>query len=139
MGNKKGLGLAVLALSAALVAGCATVMSGTTQTINVQAIDEKTNETIPGAKCTVTDGKGRVYPVTSNPGSVVVTKGQGALDTRCLVKGYHQKQVGVGQDFNAWTVANVLFWPGLIVDAATGAVQKYPSHITVIMERRTAR
>lgn len=139
MANKKWLGLVGLTLSASLVAGCATIFTGTTQTVNVQAIDEKTNATIPGAKCTLTDGKGRVYALNSNPGNTIITKGQGALDARCVVAGYHQKQVGVGQDFNAWTVANVLFWPGLIVDAATGAVQKYPSHITVIMEKKVGK
>jgi len=137
--NKKSLALIGLTLSAGLIAGCATLLTGTTQTVNIQAVDERTNVPIPNAKCTITDGKGRVYALTSNPGSTVITKGQGALEARCVVTGYHQKQVGVGQDFNAWTVANVLFWPGLIVDAATGAVQKYPSHITVVMEKRVGK
>lgn len=129
-------GIAVLALA---LAGCATIFTGTTQTINVQAIDENSNQPIANAICTVTDGKGRVYSLNANPGTVIVTKGQGALDTRCKVAGYKQKQVGVGESFNAWTVANVLFWPGLLVDAATGATQKYPSHITVVMEKTQHR
>ncbi|AIL65251.1 hypothetical protein NOVO_04345 [Rickettsiales bacterium Ac37b] len=33
-------------------------------------------------------------------------------------------------------LVNVLFWPGFIVDAATGAVHKAPSHITVFMESK---
>lgn len=118
-----------------LMTGCATVFSGTSQTINVQAVDESNNQIIPNTICTITDGKGGVYTISSNPGSTVINKGRGSLETRCRAKGYRQKQVGVGQDFNAWTVANVIFWPGLLVDAATGAIQKYPSHITVLMEK----
>jgi hypothetical protein len=137
--KKSYLKKVVVGLLALTLAGCATIFSGTTQTINVQVVDENTNKVIPNARCNITDGKGRVYAVSSNPATITVTKGQGALDTRCKAAGYRQKQVGVGESFNAWTVANVLFWPGLLVDAATGAVQKYPSHITVLMERTSHR
>lgn len=123
--------LPVLMLS---LAGCATVFTGTTQRIDVQAVDNTSHQPISGARCTVIDGQGAELIVGSNPGSVVVTKGKGALNVRCIRRGYTQKQVGVGQSFNAWTIVNVLFWPGVLVDAATGAIQKYPSHITVLME-----
>ena len=49
---------------------------------------------------------------------MVVDKGKGSLDVRCRRSGYAQSQVGVGQSFNAWTIVNVLFWPGALVDAA---------------------
>lgn len=125
---------ALLALSfCLLLQGCATIISGTTQTISVQAINEQNHQIIPGALCTITDGKGRVYPINSNPGNVLVSKGQGALSVNCHKQGYKQTQIGIGESFNGWTVANIIFWPGAIVDAATGAIQKYPSHITVLM------
>ncbi len=117
-----------------VLAGCATVFTGTTQKIDVQAIDTVTHQVIPGASCTVINGEGTELAVSGNPGSVVVSKGKGALNVRCIRKGYVQKEVGVGQSFNGWTIVNVLFWPGVLVDAATGAIQKYPSHITVLME-----
>lgn len=117
------------------ITGCATIVSGTTQPIHLQAIDSNTHEMIPGAMCTLSDSKGRTYMFNSNPGTVIVTKGQGALIAHCERPGYVQKQVGIGQNFNAWTVANViLFWPGVFVDAMSGAMQQYPSHITVLME-----
>lgn len=125
----------ILTSSLLLLAGCATVISGTTQTLHIQAIDSRTHEIIPGAMCTLTDSKGRVYTVDTNPGTVVVTKGQGALTASCSKYGYVQKEVGIGESFNAWTVANViLFWPGIFVDALSGAIEKYPSHITVLMQ-----
>jgi hypothetical protein len=117
--------------------GCATIVSGTTQPIHLQAIDSRTHAIIPGAMCTLSDHQGRIYNFNSNPGTVIVTKGQGALTAHCQRPGYVQKQVGIGQSFNAWTIANViLFWPGVFVDALSGAMQQYPSHITVLMERR---
>lgn len=128
-GLKVILPAAVITLS-----GCATVFSGTTQTVHVQAVDSISHNLIAGARCTVIDGQGAELAVDSNPGNVVLTKGKGALNVRCAKPGYVQKQVGVGQSFNAWTIVNVLFWPGILVDAATGAIQKYPSHITVLME-----
>ncbi len=117
------------------LSGCATIMSGSTQAINVQAIDSQTHQVIPGATCTLFDGEGRAYPVTGNPGAIVATRGKGSLQVKCRARGYHQSQTGVGQSFNAWIIANVLFWPGIIVDACTGATQKYPSHITVLMSK----
>ena len=117
------------------LSGCATMMSGSTQTINVQAIDSQTHHVIPGATCSLFDGEGRAYPVTGNPGSIIATRGKGSLQVKCRARGYQQSQTGVGQSFNAWIIANVLFWPGIIVDACTGATQKYPSHITVLMSK----
>lgn len=115
--------------------GCATIVSGTTQPIHLQVIDCQTHEIIPGAMCTLCDQSGRSYVFHSNPGTVIVTKGQGALVAHCQRPGYIQKEVGIGQSFNSWTIANViLFWPGVIVDAMSGAMQNYPSHITVLME-----
>lgn len=118
-----------------MISGCATIVSGTTQPIHLQAIDCRTHEIIRGAHCTLSDNKGHTYVYNSNPGTVIVTKGQGALMAHCSKPGYIQKQIGIGQSFNAWTVANViLFWPGVFVDALSGAMQQYPSHITVLME-----
>lgn len=124
--------LAAIALTVSL-AGCATIMTGSSQQVNVQAIDANTHQVLPGAVCTVVDGEGNTLPVPSNPGTVLVNKGKGTLQVRCTRPGYRQSQIGVGQSFNAWTIVNVLFWPGLIVDAASGAMQKYPSYITVLM------
>lgn len=117
----------VLAL---LLTSCATVFSGTTQTINVKAVYEGTSEIAKNAKCIVTDGQGVQYHV-SNPGSVSVAKGTGSLQVQCSEPGYKQGRVGYGQNFNAISFVNVLFWPGFIVDAVTGSMHKYPSHAVV--------
>lgn len=124
-------GVAILGL---ILTGCASIVTGTTQTLNVQVLDAQSEQMLSGAQCNIVDGDGRTYKVIGNPGAVVVTKGRGALSVNCKKPGYRQSQLGVGQSFNAWTFANVIFWPGVLVDAATGAIQKYPSHVTVLME-----
>lgn len=127
--------LPVLIFIPMFLSGCATIVTGTTQPIHVQVIDCRTHEIIPGAMCSLSDNKGHNYLVNSNPGTAIVNKGQGALIAHCERPGYRQKEVGVGQSFNAWTIANVIvFWPGVFVDAMSGAMQKYPSHVTVLME-----
>lgn len=126
---------ALLGLSFLFVlASCATIMSGTSQLIYVQAIDKNTHKVIPDAKCSLTNNKGVIFPIQTNPGTVTVVKEYGGLTANCVAKGYRQNAVGTGESFNAWTLVDIIFWPSFFVDAATGAAKKYPSHITVLMQ-----
>lgn len=127
------LRFSVLAGLAMLFSGCATIMSGTSQTISLQVLSQGTHKIIPNAKCDLTDAKGVTYVMNENPGSVYVAKVYGNLSVSCTAKGYFQSHVATGSSFNAWTLGNIIFWPGALVDAATGAAAKYPSHITVLM------
>lgn len=114
---------------------CATIFSGTTQVINLQAVDADTNEPLDGVTCKVSDAKGLSYAVQTNPGTFTATKGNGVLTPTCKKAGYKQESFGVGEDFNGVTLVNVLFWPGFIVDTVSGAIKEYPSHITVFMKK----
>lgn len=118
-----------------VLGGCATIISGTSQLIHVQAIDNRTHALIHDAKCTLTNNKGVVFPVSNNPGTVTVMKEYGGLTADCVARGYKQNAIGSGESFNAWTLVDIIFWPSFLVDAATGAAKKYPSHITVLMQR----
>ncbi len=130
----KTIKLAILALSISILSGCATIAGGgSSQEINVQAVDAKDHKPIQGVVCDVTDGKDVTYPVIGNPGKVEVTRGHGALTVSCHKHGYKQGKVAAGDSFNAWMLADVIFWPGAIVDAVDGAAEKYPSHISVLM------
>jgi hypothetical protein len=71
----------------------------------------------------------------SNPGSAIVSRSNGSLQVNCKKEGYIQLNTAVGDSFNSTTLVNVLFWPGFIVDAVTGAYKKYPSHYVVSMEK----
>ncbi|MCH2037017.1 MAG: hypothetical protein MK137_00290 [Rickettsiales bacterium] len=117
------------------ITSCATVLSGTSQSITLQAVDAKTNEQLEDVVCTIRDGEGLTYPIPANPGTVQVRKGRGSLTPICKKDGYKQTSFGVGDSFNAISIVNVIFWPGFIVDAVTGSIHKYPSHISVMMEK----
>ncbi len=117
------------------IAGCATIFSGSTQAINIKVVDSDTQGMLDGARCTVTDGSGGTYSVGNNPGSVVVNRSSGTIQVNCKKIGYRQLNTAVGDSFNATTLVNILFWPGFLVDAMSGAYKKYPSHYVVSMER----
>ena len=124
--------LAVLFLSS-----CATVFSGSTSNVRVQAVDTADNKVLDGVSCSLTDGDGIVYPITANPGSAIVSRGKGTLRADCRKEGYVQQNMGVAQTINGITFVNVLFWPGFIVDVVTGAMQKYPSNVTIQMKKQS--
>lgn len=118
-----------------LLTSCATLFSGTTQTINVKIVDSADNQLLSKVSCTVSDGSGGTYAIVKNPSIIHVTKGKGTIIIMCKKPGYRQMNMAVGDSFNALTVVNVLFWPGFIVDAASGAYKKYPSHYLISMEK----
>ena len=127
----------ILVATMLAVSGCATVFSGTSQTIHVKAVDSATNDVLNGVSCTVTDGSGGTYAVAGNPGDVSVSKSTGGgLRVDCRKAGYRQLNTSVGDSFNAVTLVNVLFWPGFIVDGMSGAYKKYPSYYVVSMEKK---
>jgi hypothetical protein len=137
MNNK--FGLLITSTLIMFITGCATIVSGDSQVINVQAIDADTHNVIESAKCTITDPKDVAYPVQSNPGSISIPRDYGYLSVTCIAPGYWQKAVGGGSSFNAWTLVDIIFWPSAIVDVATGAAKKYPSHITVLMSTKPVK
>lgn len=120
-------------VTTSLLTGCATIVSGSQQTVNIQAINANNHHLISSAKCVIVDSRGVYYAINSNPGSISLPREYGGLNVDCRAKGYWQQSIGTGSSFNAWTLGDIIFWPGAIVDAATGAVKEYPSHITVLM------
>ena len=133
--KRKLLSIGLVFAAIVSITGCATIVSGSTQKLHLQAIDKNTKAIIPNAKCTITDGKGNSYVINGNPGTVIVSRGNGSLKADCHASGYTQKEVGKGTSFNAWTIANILFWPGFIIDGLSGSYAKYPDHITVLMSK----
>lgn len=123
--------LTVFALS-----GCATVFTGSTNNVQLRVVDADTNELINGVKCSITDNDGMVYLLSSNPGSIIATKGKGTLRVDCKKTGYAQQNMGISQTINGVTFINVLFWPGFIVDAVTGSIHKYPANATIQMKKQ---
>ncbi len=117
------------------ISGCATIFSGSTQKINIKVSEPGSSEPLTGISCTVLDPNGSHIVLLSNPSTINVSRGEGAIQISCKKEGYHQLNMAVGDSFNAVTIVNVLFWPGFIVDAVSGSYKKYPSHYLVTMEK----
>ncbi|MCC2646201.1 MAG: putative lipoprotein [Rickettsiaceae bacterium] len=115
--------------------GCATVFSGSDQAINVKVIEANDHDILEGVSCVVTDGYGEMHVVQSNPGVVKVSRSSGSVQVNCKKPGYKQLNTAVGDSFNKTTLVNIIFWPGFLVDAVSGAYKKFPTHYVVSMER----
>ena len=119
-----------------LLGGCATISGGSAQRIEVKVVDAKNQELIDRVSCVISDDKGDRYQIKDgNPGNVLVQRNSRDLTIVCKKPGYRQLNTSIGKDFDKKSLWNVLFWPGAVVDGATGAYKKYPSHYVVSMEK----
>jgi hypothetical protein len=116
----------VLAFALVLV-GCATITKGTTQTIAVDTPG------VPGATCTIQTQSGPRGVTT--PGSVTLDRGSSALPITCTKECYVMGSSMIASNTESMAAGNVILGGpiGLGVDAATGALNKYPDVVTVAM------
>jgi len=124
---KQSVNFLILFVMVACLSGCATVFTGTTQSINVEMRDEKTQEKIKTPiQCDVTDTEGTKYLFKANPGNILVRKGNGVLQVQCKHAGYEPFSGVIHEHFNAVSILDIFLWPTFFVDYATGAMMKYP-------------
>jgi hypothetical protein len=118
--------LILFACAFALVA-CATITKGTTQLVAVDTPG------VPGATCTITTQSGPQIIVT--PGSLTLSKGSNSLPISCTKECYVTASSIIPSNAEAMSAGNVIFGGliGLGVDAASGAMNKYPDQVTVAM------
>lgn len=126
MSNKCLIGMLLVIMG--LTTGCATVTTGTSQTV---AVDTKPE----GADCRFTRKGDPVASINPTPGIITVSKSDTHLDILCRKNGYQDAVAELGSSFQAMTVGNVLIGGvvGLIIDAASGAAMKYPSSVTITL------
>lgn len=112
-----------------LLAGCATVVSGTSQDLSV-------NTNPPGANCTVNRQGQKIGQVSPTPGIAKVDKTRDDITLVCDKDGYQEATYIVRSGLETATLGNV-FIGGLIgvgIDAATGANNHYdsPANVTLV-------
>jgi hypothetical protein len=117
-------------VSISLLGGCASITSGTKQSVSV--ITPPTS----GAMCSLSNNKGSWY-INQTPGSVTVHQSYKDLNVICNKKGYRSANQKVKSKTKAMAFGNAIFGGviGAGVDAASGAAYKYPSVITVPMKK----
>jgi hypothetical protein len=117
----------IVAAFAVMLVACATITRGTTQVV---AID---TPGAPGATCTLQTQNGPQVVVT--PNAVTLNKGSNPIPIQCTKDCYVLGSSIIPVNAEAMSAGNVILGGviGLGVDAATGAMNKYPDIITVSM------
>ena len=111
--------LAALALS-----GCATLFSGTEQNVYISSE--------PAGAIIIIDGLER----GTTPTTLRLDK-PGIDDTEVTLRlpGYADRTFTLQSEFDMISLVNVLFWPGFLVDALSGAIKEYdPTTYTLEMQ-----
>lgn len=115
----------LLAVGLLGLGGCATIVSGTTQTIGVNTDPE-------GADCQFTRKGKLVGRVNPTPGTVQMGKDYESVAVLCRKEGFDDTAGVIGSEFQAMTLGNILLGGviGVVVDVASGAMMKYPETVT---------
>ena len=109
-----------------LLAGCATIVSGSSQDVAVQTTP------VSGATCVLSNLEGSWEVVT--PAVAHVQRGLEALQVKCTMPGYDEAWTNMASHWNDWTLANVAnFGVGFGVDSYTGAIDAYPRSVQLTM------
>ena len=109
-----------------LLAGCALVMEGTTQTVSFDTSPQKP------AQCNVSNSKGS-WDLNQTPASATINKAYGDIIVNCSSKdGYRGSSVvessTAGAVFGNIIIGGLI---GVAVDIGSGAAYKYPTKVTI--------
>lgn len=111
-----------------MASACATVTGGTTQEVFI--------ETDPtGAECRLDRQGANVAVIKPTPGRANVSRAKEAIVVSCTLDKHEQANEVLSSKFTGATFGNILFGGliGIAVDAASGANNKYPERVTIIM------
>ncbi|MDB5416465.1 MAG: hypothetical protein JWR10_4800 [Rubritepida sp.] len=115
-------------LGLVLTSACATITTGTSQSITVTS--EPTQ-----AICQVHREGLLVGAVNPTPGTLTVSRSSRDMTVRCERAGHQPGVAALPANFQAMTLGNILFGGliGLAVDASSGAISQYPAAVHVTM------
>jgi len=124
--------IAVTATTSLLfLTGCATIVSGTKQTINVNTTP------VNNASCRLQNDKGRWF-LSRTPGNVKVHRSGSDLIVQCYKRHFRSRNQHYVSHFNGMSFGNAIAG-GLIgagVDAADGASYSYPDTVIIAMHKK---
>jgi len=125
----KYLNLTGLVLVVALLNGCATVTTGSNQSITIETSP-------PGASCKMLRDNETIGVVNPTPGSVTIGKDKDVVNVSCELSGYQTTTYSFKSTFQGATLGNILLGGGvgIIIDVASGAANIYPSSISIRLQ-----
>jgi hypothetical protein len=111
-----------------LVGGCATVTSGGFQSIDIRTEPE-------GADCRFMREGDTVARVSPTPGPILIGKSAADISVLCRKSGYEDLSGTIGSGFQPMTLGNIVLGGliGVVIDASTGAMMKYPESVTFLL------
>lgn len=123
--------IALVVAMASLASGCASIVSGSQQSISVET--RQKGLMVKNATCKLNNTRGTWY--VNTPGSVTVSRSFEDLAIQCEKEKYDPGLANVKSSTKAMMFGNILFGGviGGAVDASTGAGYDYPSLIHVEM------
>jgi hypothetical protein len=135
MGRRKlaaaGRLAAIIAVALASTA-CATIVNGRSQDLYV--------ETQPDAASCKIDRQGATVGVVNpTPGKTSIPRHKDNIVVSCALDGYETSNEILASNFSGVTFGNLLLggFVGVVIDASSGANNKYPEKITVILTPAT--
>ena len=122
------MGKVPVLLTAALLSGCATIVEGTDQTINVQLSPDT-------ATCQISQ-KGSLIATVGNGGDqVLIPKSRKDLLFSCSADGYQKQNLTIESSASGWGVLGCFLIDLCITDYSTGALNKYPKSLSIALQR----
>ena len=111
-----------------LAGGCATVTSGGFQSIDIRTEPE-------GADCRFMREGDTVARVNPTPGPILIGKSAANISVLCRKSGYEDLSGTIGSGFQPMTLGNIVLGGliGVVSDASTGAMTKYPEAVTFLL------
>lgn len=113
------------------LAGCATIVEGTTQNITVEVVP-------PTGTCVLTREGETLGASTPDNRVVKVSKSMKDITFDCTAPGHEPKREVLSSSLSPATVASFFLLDFGLVDAATGAWKKYPERVTLVLQRSSA-
>jgi hypothetical protein len=113
------------------LAGCATIVEGSKQTIR---LDTKPS----GAICAVQREGAHLHSEVETPAVLTIEKDRDPLVVTCRKEGFEDAVVHTDSSFQEWTLGNLVFGGiiGLGVDAASGALNEYPAVVVIPLTKK---
>ncbi len=113
--------------AAATTSACASITSGTTQSINVNSNPDE-------ADCTLTR-EGKDIATVKTPGPVKISRESRSIRVVCRKEGYNAGEAALDAQMESAFFGNLILGGvvGLAVDAASGAYQRYPAFVMVAL------
>lgn len=119
---------AIVALLLLGTGACASITTGTTQTVTV-------NTEPSGASCELKRNNITIGIVNPTPGSITIDKSKDHVSVLCDKDAHESAGGTLASELQGMTFGNILFGGliGVAIDAGSGAMNKYPSSVTLVL------